>query len=381
MASNIKVDIVRPTATNGSLSLKGDSGGSATTNGVTVNSSGNTAITGTTTVSSLVATTADINGGTIDGADITVGSGKTLDVSAGTLTLANDQISGNKIYGGSISNFASTGIDDNAASITLTIDNSGNVGIGPTSPNEKLEVNGVIRTNAPGPGSDLGTIAFGYETGTVNAEISAVRVGGNTTNNLIFSTASGGTLAERMRIDSSGNLKFDSGYGSVATAYACRAWVNFRGTTQSGTATASGLVSGQYTATVTSASQFTVVYSGTTYTINTSGNHEIGDGEGVDLTVSVMIVTIDTQIRASGNVSSITDNDVGHYTINFTNAMSDANYSQSVLVEPSLSNIAIAGGGTHRQGDKLTTSTEIATVTSSDSGYSDFLSVSVAIFR
>jgi hypothetical protein len=32
-------------------------------------------------------------------------------------------------------------------------------------------------------------------------------------------------------------------------------------------------------------------------------------------------------IRASGNVSSITDNGVGDYTVNFTNAMVDANYS------------------------------------------------------
>lgn len=31
-------------------------------------------------------------------------------------------------------------------------------------------------------------------------------------------------------------------------------------------------------------------------------------------------------IRGSGNVSSITDNGVGRYTINFTIAMSDANY-------------------------------------------------------
>lgn len=34
-------------------------------------------------------------------------------------------------------------------------------------------------------------------------------------------------------------------------------------------------------------------------------------------------------IRASGNVSSITDNGVGDYTINFTTAMSDANYGVS----------------------------------------------------
>lgn len=32
-------------------------------------------------------------------------------------------------------------------------------------------------------------------------------------------------------------------------------------------------------------------------------------------------------IRASGNVSSITDNGTGQYTVNFTTAMTDANYS------------------------------------------------------
>lgn len=32
-------------------------------------------------------------------------------------------------------------------------------------------------------------------------------------------------------------------------------------------------------------------------------------------------------IRAAGNVSSITDNGVGDYTVNFTTAMADANYS------------------------------------------------------
>ena len=71
---------------------------------------------------------------------------------------------------------------------------------------------------------------------------------------------------EAMRIDSSGNLQFNSGFGSVVTAYGCRAWVNFNGT---------GVVA----------------------------------------------------IRASGNVSSITDNNVGDFTVNFTNAMPDVNYT------------------------------------------------------
>jgi hypothetical protein len=66
--------------------------------------------------------------------------------------------------------------------------------------------------------------------------------------------------------DASNNLLMNSGYGSNAVAYGCRAWVNFNGT---------GTVA----------------------------------------------------IRASGNVSSITDNNTGNYTINFTTAMPDANYS------------------------------------------------------
>ncbi len=35
-------------------------------------------------------------------------------------------------------------------------------------------------------------------------------------------------------------------------------------------------------------------------------------------------------IRASGNVTSITDNGTGDYTVNFTTAMTDANYSTNV---------------------------------------------------
>ena len=69
-----------------------------------------------------------------------------------------------------------------------------------------------------------------------------------------------------LTLDSSANLQFNSGYGSVATAYGCRAWVNFNGT---------GTVS----------------------------------------------------VRGSGNVSSITDNGTGNYTMNFSSSLPDANYA------------------------------------------------------
>jgi hypothetical protein len=66
--------------------------------------------------------------------------------------------------------------------------------------------------------------------------------------------------------NASSNLLMNSGYGSDAVAYGCRAWVNFNGT---------GTIA----------------------------------------------------IRASANVTSLTDNGTGNYTVNLTNAMPDANYS------------------------------------------------------
>ena len=137
-----------------------------------------------------------------------------------------------------------------------------------------------------------------------------------------------------------GDFKMDSGYGSVATAYGCRAWVNFDGTANSNltgtysrtspsttltvTATAHGLIAGNsvnldfttgtgldgiYTVvTVADANTFTVT---TVASTTTSGN----------------VTLLRNTIRASGNVSSITDNGTGDYTVNFTTAMPDADYT------------------------------------------------------
>ena len=75
--------------------------------------------------------TNDINSGTIDGADITVGAGKTLNVSAGTLTLAADQISGDSINNGTIDSITISqlagAIDCNSQAMTNVDINSGTI--------------------------------------------------------------------------------------------------------------------------------------------------------------------------------------------------------------------------------------------------------------
>lgn len=77
--------------------------------------------TNTQTLTNKTLTSPTINGATIGTAtiatsDITVGAGKTLDVSAGTLTLADNQISGDKVEGGTIAAITITAL----ASTTIT---------------------------------------------------------------------------------------------------------------------------------------------------------------------------------------------------------------------------------------------------------------------
>jgi len=109
------------------------------------------------------------------------------------------------------------------------------------------------------------------------AALPAITATGNTNTGIFFSAADtidfteGGVATGQF--DSSGNFKFNSGYGSVVTAYGCRAWVNFDGTT------------------------------------NTGGF---------------------CTIRGSGNVTSVADNGLGDYTVNFTTAMPDVNYCVTI---------------------------------------------------
>jgi len=87
-------------------------------------------------------------------------------------------------------------------------------------------------------------------------------------------------------------------------------------------------------------------------------------------------------IRASGNVSSVTRVAQGQYTVNFTTAMPDANYSTHATTA-SNSNSAFSASTVN--GRTFTTTSAVRIVTAfanaSNNGYSDPDDVSVAIFR
>ena len=139
-----------------------------------------------------------------------------------------------------------------------------------------------LETNTIDTISGSTTLTLGGTNATTIAQDSATTVTGFKSTGI-----DDNATTNALTIDSSSNLQFNSGYGSVATAYGVRAWVNFNGT---------GTVA----------------------------------------------------IRDSGNVSSITDVATGTYNLNFTTAMPDVNYSVAALaretsiggtVIPRLSNI------------------------------------------
>jgi hypothetical protein len=177
---------------------------------------------------------------------------------AGTIIV--DRIESDASYASSINvaaqvTFSNTVSFSSTANVTGNMTVTGKLGIGTASPGANVEVKGSSGQN----------IYVSYTAGSqlrLKSDSGDSGVGTTGSTPLLFLMNNG----EVGQFDTSSNFKFNSGYGSVATAYGCRAWVNFNGT---------GTVA----------------------------------------------------IRASGNVSSITDNGVGDYRVNFTTAMPDINYS------------------------------------------------------
>jgi len=205
-------------------------------------------------------------------------------VNLATPTLSTDAVT--KAYAdalvggaGSFTTLTSSGATTFTANTASTSTTTGTAvitgGLGVSGRINAANFDGIVGANTAAAGSFTTLSATGVTTvqaGTVSAP--AITTAGDTNTGIFFSAADtidfaeGGTATGQF--DSSGNFKFNSGFGSVATAYGCRAWVNFNGTT------------------------------------NTGGF---------------------CTIRGSGNVTSVADNGVGTYTVNFTNAMPDVNYA------------------------------------------------------
>jgi hypothetical protein len=88
-------------------------------------------------------------------------------------------------------------------------------------------------------------------------------------------------------------------------------------------------------------------------------------------------------IRASGNVSSITDNGTGDYTVNFTTAMPDANYSVCGLAQLDALVNNCDGAVNIKRGvaSPLTTTSARIGAGSYNLSLADCVIVSVAFFR
>ncbi len=84
-------------------------------------------------------------------------------------------------------------------------------------------------------------------------------------------------------------------------------------------------------------------------------------------------------IRASGNVTSITDNGVGQYAVNFTTAMSDANYcvTGASSTNGTTNGVILAAGNSGNS----TTSASALVLDNASTNLMDAQAVYVAIFR
>lgn len=81
-------------------------------------------------------------------------------------------------------------------------------------------------------------------------------------------------------------------------------------------------------------------------------------------------------IRASGNVASITDGGTGTYTVNFTNALADANYSAVVSGGETAGTIGLAAA----TGAFAAGSIQVYTK-NTNTALADFTNVGVTAFR
>lgn len=81
-------------------------------------------------------------------------------------------------------------------------------------------------------------------------------------------------------------------------------------------------------------------------------------------------------IRASYNVSSITDNGTGDYTVNFTTALADANYAANTSAGSGSATVGFSGAFT-----AVPTASAYRFVTTSPAVATDYAYIYASVFR
>jgi len=197
-----------------------------------------------------------------------------------------------------------------------------------------------------------------------------------------------GTATPEEQLQITGNFRIGSAVMATPSGstplYACRAWVNFNGSGASN-------VSGTYSQTGTTV---TVTITGHGYITGNLAYLDFTTGTAVDGSYSVTVVDANTftvtqasrttsgnvtavrnTIRASGNVSSVSDNAAGDYTVNYATAMTDANYA--FLIARDINAGATFTSGMNTTVGLATTSIRIFTAAGTALGDSGWISVAI----
>jgi hypothetical protein len=198
-------------------------------------------------------------------------------------------------------------------------DANGNVGIGTSSPSTLLHL-------ASTAGGETARIRFscsvsaGYDSRIYQDDTGLNFAAISDSRSIVFKT--GNSEVTRATIDGTGQQSsVVPGGTTLYPEYKCRAWVNFDGTTAT-----------------------------------------------------------PSTIRGNGNVSSVTKNATGDYTVNFTTAMPDANYGTQVTSDSNLGANANIQGGIYPGGTYSTTAVRIFVHLGSNGGF-DRSRVCVSVFR
>lgn len=262
--------------------------------------------------------------------------------------------------------------------------------------------------------SKLGTLTSLPLTGSVTGTttlVPAASAGNNTitlpanngsSNQLLKNTGTAGTLTYATATeDSSGVFAFNSGYGSVAPVYGCRAWVNFNGTaagTFAGGASTVTRIAGSTTATITTTNDHglitgNIVYAASgvvagTYTVTVLTSTTFTITTAATTALSAVAITFNfATIRAAGNINSVAKLGTGDYAINLTTAMPDTNYCVNALVNATGSadrtgRIGAFGNGSETALNSAYSTTAVQLKSYNEaSGALDKFLISVAIFR